>query len=445
MYPRPFRRLLPVLLGVVAVTVVWTEALWSQAPRQPPANPPATAEKELEAAALKLREGKLDEALGIIKEKSGKHPEWPSPRLILANLVFSANQVAAARQILEQAAAEAPDDPEVYLSLGGLALGEARLSDAGLNFERVQALLNTGRSNAEKTKNLRRQALAGLASVAEARADWKSAQVQLNAWLELDTKNGRVRQRLGRALFQLGKAEDAFTALTQAVKDEPGLEAPGITMAQLETQKGNVKKAEEWYGYAQKLEPRSARVRLAHGAWLVDQGRAGDARFEVDEALKLDPSLQEAKKIQALIAWHLRDLAGAEKTLEPLHRDLPADVFVANLLALALIEQDDKAKQSRGAQLADVNALQFPRSPEVAATLGWAFYRAGKLDQAEQKLHAAVTGGRTSPDIAYFLARVMADKGQTDNARKVLRDATSTKGAFAHRDDANALLKKLAN
>ena len=79
-----------------------------------------------------------------------------------------------------------------------------------------------------------------------------------------------------------------------------------------------------------------------------------------------------------------------------------------------MIEQDDAAKQSRGLQLADVNALQFPRSAEVVATLGWALYRAGRLDQAEQKLRAAVTGGRTTPDIAYFLARVLADKGQTD-------------------------------
>ena len=133
----------------------------------------------------------------------------------------------------------------------------------------------------------------------------------------------------------------------------------------------------------------------------------------------------------------------AEKILEPLHRDSPADSLVANLLALTLIEQDDAAKQSRGMQLAEVNALQFPRSAEVVATLGWALYRAGKLDQAEQKLHAAITGGRTTADIAYFLARVMADKGQADNARKVLQDATSAKGSFAHRDDANALLKKL--
>jgi Tfp pilus assembly protein PilF len=436
------RRLLPVLLGAVAVVCLWTNATWSQAGGQPVDNT-ASPEKELEAAAAKVREGKTVDALNIIKEKAAKHPEWPSPRLILVRLMFNANQGAGGRQALEQAAVETPDDPEVYLNLGGVSLGDGRVSDAQLNFDRVLALLNTGKSNAEKTNRLRREALAGLASVAEARGDWKTTQEQLNAWLELDPKNGRVRQRLGQALFRLGKPDDAFTALTQAVKDDPSLEAPGITLALLESQKGNVKKAEEWFAYTHRLEPKNARARLSHGAWLVDQGRPADARLEVEEALKLDHSLQEAKKIQALVAWHSRDLAEAEKILEPLHRDAPADSFVANLLALALIEQDNKAKQARGAQLAEVNALQFPRSPEVVATLGWALYRVGKLDEAQQKLQTAVTGGRTTADIAYYLARIMADRGQTEIARQVLRDATNAKGAFAHRADANELLKKL--
>jgi Flp pilus assembly protein TadD len=438
------KRFPAMLLGVAAVFVLSTTTTWSQAVTQPAANAAASAEKELEGAATKVREGKIDEALGIIKEKAARHPEWPPPRLILVRLLFNANQAGAGRQSLEQVAAEAPDDPDVYLTLGGIALGEGRFSDARLNLEQVLSLIASGRLNAEKTKTVRREALAGLASVAEARADWKTTQERLNAWLELEPKNGRVRQRLGQALFQLGKSEDAFAALSQAIKDEPALEPAGVTMAKLQSQKGDLKKAEEWFEYARKLEPKSARVRLAHADWLLNQGRTADARAEIDEALKLDPALKEAQKVRALIAWYARDLPAAEAILDPLHRDAPADSFVANLLALALIEQDDAAKQSRGLQLADVNTLQFPRSAEVAATLGWALYRAGRLDQAEQKLRAAVTGGRTTADIAYFFARVLADKGQTDDARKLLQSATGLQGAFAHRDDANALLKKLA-
>ena len=250
------------LLGAMVVTGLWTRATTSQTVAQPAANTAAAAEKELEVAAARVREGKVDEALALIREKAGRHPEWLTPRLILARLLFNSNQAPAARAALELAAVESPDDPDVYLTFGTLSLGDGRASDAQLNFDRVLALLNTGRSNAEKTKLMRREALAGLASVAEARADWKTTQQHLNAWLELDSKNGRVRQRLGRALFHLGKTEDAFTTLTQAVKDEPALEPPGLTMAQLESQKGDGKKAEEWFDYAQgRTEKRTSSTR----------------------------------------------------------------------------------------------------------------------------------------------------------------------------------------
>ena len=143
-----------------------------------------------------------------------------------------------------------------------------------------------------------------------------------------------------------------------------------------------------------------------------------------------------------MIAWYLRDLAGAEKLLEPLHRDAPGDPVSANLLALALIEQEDAAKQSRGLQLAEVNAIQFPRSHDATTTLGWALYRAGRVDEAEQKLRSAIAGGMT-PDVAYFLARVLADKGKTDDARGLLQRATSRPRCVRPSRRRGALLKTL--
>jgi tetratricopeptide (TPR) repeat protein len=443
MYSGRTKTLRAILLIAAVSAVLWTTATWSQDALKPVVKEAESSDKELEPAVAKAREGRVDEALGVIKEKAAKHPEWPPDQVILARVLFSVNQVVAGRRALEQAAAQAGDHPDVYLTLGGTALGDGRFSDALLNFEKVLSLTAASRWGAEKTKVFRREALAGLAAVAETREDWKSTQEHLTGWLELEPKNGQIRQRLGRALFRLGKIDDAFAAFKQAVLDTPVLEPAAVSMAWLYGQKGDPKKAEEWFDYAQKFEPKSARVRLAHSKWLLDLGRPTDARAEIDEALKLDPGLKDAQRLQALVTWHLRDLAGAQATLEPLHRDAPADSFVANLLALTLIEQDDKAKQSRGLQLADVNAQQFPGLPEIQATHGWALYRAGRLDPAEQKLRAAVTGVRTTPDIVYFLARVFADTGHADDARKLLQSATNSAGAFAHRRDAEALLKSL--
>jgi tetratricopeptide (TPR) repeat protein len=402
------------------------------------------AEKELDTALRMLREGRQDEALALIREQAAKHPEWPPPPLILARMLLRDGQAVPGRRALERAAVEAPKHPEVYLTFGNLDLADGRLSDAQLNFENAQALIGSGPWDAERARVFRRDALAGLDAVAESRSDWKTAREHLNAWLETEPKNGPVRQRLGGVLFYLDKPVEAFAAFDQAVKDAPTLEPAAISMGRLFSQKGDLKKAQEWFDRALEREPTSARVRTARAGWLLDQGHAQEASKEADEALKLDPKSTESRRLRGFIAWHLRDLAGAETFIEPLHRDAPNDSGSANLLALALVEQDDPVKRARGLKLAEANARQYPRVHEIQATLGWAQYRSGHLDQAEPTLRTAAQGFRMSPDIAYFLARVLADKGHKDDAAKILKSATGLPGAFAHRDDALALLKSLA-
>jgi len=400
-------------------------------------------DKELEGALAKIRERKIDEAFAIIQQEAAKHPEWAPPRLILARLLFGTDQAVLGRRMLEQTAAESPDYPDIYLTFGALALGESRISDARLNFENVFKLVETGHWTDSQKRAFRREAHAGLVAVAEAREDWNGALAQLGRWLELEPKNGQARQRVGRALFQLGKSDEAFKELTQAVKDTPTLEPAGVSMAWLFSQKANVAKASEWFDHAIKAEPQNPRARIAYASWLLERGRATDARASVDQAVRLAPDSTDGRRLQALVAWHLGDLKGAEKILELMHRDLPTDLGVTNLLALTLADQDDLTKRARGLQLAEDDARQSPRSHEILATLGWAHYRMGHLDQAEQALRTAVSGIRTTPDIAYFLARVLFDKGNRVDAQRVLESATKLPGAFAHRDDAGSLLKSL--
>ena len=282
-----------------------------------------------------------------------------------------------------------------------------------------------------------------LVSVSEARNDWALADTQLRASLADDPANGPIRQRLGRALFHLGKVDDALKEITQAVKDEPKLDAPGVSMALLFGQRGDTAKAEEWFDRAEKAEPKNARARLSHARWRVDQGRASDARPLVDEAAKLDPAAKEIEFLRGLIAWHLRDLPTAERIFETIHHNNPGDASASDLLARVLVEQDDWTKRSRGLQLAEASARQSPKSGDAIATLGWAHYRSGHLNEASQLLRTAVSGGQASADTAYFLARVMADQGQTDAAQKLLVSVTAVPGGFAFKADAKQLLTAL--
>ncbi len=295
-------RPLALVLLVASVSLVcW--GLFSQADdaAKQPAPAATPADKELDGAVAKVREGKVEEALALIKEKGAKHPEWPVAQLILARMLFAVNQVTAAHRALEQAALLAAEDPEVYLTMGAVALAEGRVSDARLNFEHCQGMFRAGKFVAAKESMLRRECAAGQASVAEAREDWKTTADRLNDWLALEPKNGRLRQRLGRALFMLGKSEDAFKELTQGAKDKPTNEPAAVSMALLFSRKGDVQKAEEWFDYAQKVEPTSARVRLARRTGFWTRGAQG-CQPRDRRSREARPSLEGSTRSSALYA-----------------------------------------------------------------------------------------------------------------------------------------------
>jgi tetratricopeptide (TPR) repeat protein len=81
--------------------------------------------------------------------------------------------------------------------------------------------------------------------------------------------------------------------------------------------------------------------------------------------------------------------------------------------------------------------------PNALTTLAWIYYRLGRREDAE-KLFARVTQSNTLPtDGAYYLARVLADRGDADKARSILEQVLAGEPFFATRADAVDLLEKL--
>ena len=200
MRSRRTRQLQAILLGATVFAGSWcSKSGADDAGTQTAAQAADSAAKELEPAASKIREGRIDEALGLIKEMAAKHPDWSPSQLILARLLFSANQALFGPTLSGAGRRPWPDHPDVYLTFGQLALGEGRVSDARLNFENALALAAAGHWSAEKTRTMRCESLSGLAAVSEAREDWKATRERLNACLALDPKQGKARQRLARA------------------------------------------------------------------------------------------------------------------------------------------------------------------------------------------------------------------------------------------------------
>jgi tetratricopeptide (TPR) repeat protein len=405
---------------------------------------PAAKIKEIEDAGLALQRGQFDEAFRLLQEAVKKDPNLPPARLMMGRLFLATREgQPQGRALVEQAAGENPDHPEVYLTLGSLALQDGRVTEALLDCQQALALTASDRWVADVKRRMQSQARTGLAAAYEARRDWAGMRTHVAALLELDPKNGQLRQKLARSLFFLDKPDDAYNELQEAVKNDALLEPASVGMGKLWTEKGDFKKAREWLDKAIKADPNSMRVHLAYAHWLLQQNEIDQARIHADTAARLKADDADVLKLQGLIARVQKNYPEAEKTFRRLLNDSPGDFFTSDQLALLLADQSDNEQRKKALQFAEVNARQYPRMAEALATLGYVHYRNGNLGTGFQYLQQAISGGQASADTAYYLALILSDQSKPEDARKLLEGGLKAKGLFVYRKEAQAMLDKL--
>ena len=427
-----------------AAVIVGTDALPQGFFRSAGQAPASACEKlpEIDEALERFKAGRYDECLEQLETAAQKHPNLLPARLILAKLFLMNRQIAPARAALEQAAAEDPDRPEIYLQFAALGLDEGRLTDASLHFEKALALVPE-QAGTDRSRLLRIECHAGLAAVAERRGQWPTVQEQVGAWLEADPNSAPAHERLARAVLAQDRPDEAYRALQQAAKLAQSPRPPELVMAILLTQLGKADQAGPWIERADEQSADDAQAQQAIAAWYLEQGQPQKAKHYADVAATLDPEVKDLRLLRGNIARHLRQHEEAEKYFQEQYTAFPADFRASNGLALVLIEQTDPEKRLRAVQLAEVNARQYPRLAEALATLGWVYFKLGRLAEAEKALQAATAGGRSSSDTAYYLARVLAGRGRQEQVIALLQSSIDTPGTFVYREEARRWLTEL--
>lgn len=398
---------------------------------------------QVEQAVDAFRQRDFDKCFKLLEEAKLTNDEVPPPRLMFAKLYLTEDMLPQARANLEVAAMDAPDYPETYNLFGRIALREGRLTDADLNFSKAHSLAKNDKWSQKDRSRFLMDCLNGLAAVAEVRKDWKSAEVSLAKWLELEPMNSVARQRLARSLFFQERPDEAFGELETAARNDIELPPPAVNMGWFFTQKGNANEAESWMRKAVEQHPEDARTHANLANWLLQQNRAKESKEHIRGALERDPKSIAYQQLQGQIFRHLKEYESAEKIFSDLNQKFPAEVLYSNQLALSLIEQQDRAKHQRARQLAEVNYRQYPKNADVLTILGRVLYRLGEVDNAEQALRQAIASGRASSETAFYLAQIAVDRGRLDEAKDVLRKSLDTPGQFVFRQDAQALLDRL--
>lgn len=399
----------------------------------------------------------FDKARNTFKEARLQNKELPPEEIMMTRMLIAARQPQLARAELEQCVRTNEADPEPYLYFAEAAITEGRVTDAAailsIGFPKLKAYSD----NLYRKNNLVKRYFSINAAVAESRKQWDEAKKSLEEWIKLDPKAAIAHQRLARVLFQSNsKDPEIMKELQTAAGLEKTLPSPNISMAQLFESLNDTAGREAATKYveaavAEKVDAtnkdRVLKSFLTATQFAVATNKLQDAVKYADGALKIDPNSLDAQLTRGTIARMTRDYKTAEAQLDALYAKNPINFAVSNNLALVLAEQSEPAKKERALQLAMLNFNNNKQNQqlavEAAATLGWTYYKAGKLAEAEQALQAVIQSNQLTPDSAYYVARVLSDRGRNADALNIVNVALQTP-VFFNRVEAEALQKKLA-
>jgi tetratricopeptide (TPR) repeat protein len=458
------------LAGICAVSTL-AAAQGSNDPKQKPKEDPLIAD-----AVKALQNNKIDESRKKYDEAVKNNPELPPFEVWLAQIQYSSKKPSEGRQLMEIALLKYGDNPQVYQANGLIALGEGRITEAKFNFQTALQYAESARFLGAQRKSFKKDANAGLALAYEKQGAWEMARKHLESWAEFDPKNAQVQERLARALFNTGNEKEALAALKEAQKiqqtskdADPAtvnseLDTPEVIMAVYQSAKveagkdaaetkqkkeANEKKTIDDFEKAISLYKTKARPYLQYGDWLLNKGRVEQAKAQILQGVKLEADttdksiLRQKTVLLGLLARYEKDYPAAEKQFNSLFAADPNDGFAANQLALSLIEQvNDKEKQKRAVAYAEHNAGLNQQNAEARATLGWCYFRSGRIDDAENQLKTAVSGGQATPDTVYYLAKLLAYREKYDDAYPQLKKALVIEAPFVNKEDAKTFFTK---
>ncbi|MBM4023430.1 MAG: tetratricopeptide repeat protein [Planctomycetes bacterium] len=402
---------------------------------------------EINNAITRFGDRDIDGCRAILERARNNNPKLPPPGVMMAMLWLNANQLMPARGELEQTTVKFPKDPEPYLMLADLAFQDRRVTDSAVLFERATELSAGYDENPKRKRDFEIRCHAGNAAVAEARSEWAAAQKHLESWITLDPDNAGAHFRLGSVLFQAGKEKEALAEFQEARKLDAKALQPELAIARLYDDARKKDVAKKWIESALKAAPEDPAVLLAAAQWYLGQNDIKTSQAITDKVLTLDPKSLDGRIVRGVIARVARDYATAAKYFNEAHVQSPGNFAASNSLSLVLIESDEKDSQQRALEMAEANVARYrensPQQVNALTTLAWVYYKLGRREDTEKILDQIARNNALTSDGAYYVAKLLADRGEKDRAKKILEEVLTNEAVFATRPDAKDLLEGL--
>lgn len=414
--------------------------------------------REVSDAIEQFKQGAFLECRNLLKSAREKDPQIPPDGVLMARLLFTANQAGLARSELERTVQEEPTDPEPYLLFGEVAFNERRFADAELLFQKAYGLISKFTSNPYRKNTMLKRALSGLAGIAETREQWSDAAKFLAPIIKADPKDAQNTTRLARALFEqdtnlgdgMDKEAEAYQLLIKLWEADPtGTRRPEITMGSLYQAAGKRQISANLMKKASTQDKEGLQTQLTVARWALGTGDLDLAQTCSDRAESIAPTSVEAKLVAGLTARYKQDHEKARKVLEAAHLQSPSNLAALLQLAVVLAESNSEADQRTALEYSQMAVRIYsdmgqPTGREAAVTSAWILYRQGRQNEAQLVLQKALAGGKVSAESSYYAARII-HQSNPDVAKKLLETALQGDGVFPARNEAETLLASLSS
>ena len=238
-----------------------------------------------EHVSMYLRDaGRIDESIVHLRTAA---PESPKARHALASALLERGDVAESVGQFREFVTQNPNSSEIVRAREEFAVALARAGDREGALEQYRIITSLAPDYA--------RGHLGLADAFFRRNDWDGAMREYREALRLQPDNVGALASLGALLASRGERAEALTVLRRAVTLEPRALPPRRDIVQLLLEANDFvemeKEARAWASFA----PRDPEVHNLLGVALASQQQFGPAGERFEEALRLDPSHQEAR------------------------------------------------------------------------------------------------------------------------------------------------------
>lgn len=370
---------------------------------------PAVAEAHWVVAQLAAAAGDEKLALNEVRVARALRPEWDAPVSLEALLLHKA-EPQQSLDLLHRYLSEYPMAGEIRLQYARALLEQKQYKAARVEF---QILAKASPDNVDLAF--------AVALISLQLNDLAGAEAELRQALSI---GGKGQDGVEYFLGQLNEAkENEAEALAhyRAVKAGEYQFAAQLRIVYLLNKQGDLNEARRQLKLAQaETTAQRAQVVMTEAQLLSEVNQLAEAYAVLEQGLVNLPDQPELLYETAMVADKLGHYDASEKLLRKLIQIKPDHAHAYNALGYSLLERNVRIAEA--VRLVE-KALQLtPDDHAIMDSVGWGYYRSGKLDESVAMLRRAFAGN-PDPEIAAHLGEVLWIRGDKAEATKIWQDS----------------------